>query len=368
MIYDSADIALLRFAAAAKNIPPDLQYRLSSRVWDREHIHTLCAQKLLAENRNHLSISLTLKGAALLNHLGWPVTLDAKQPARNKLERRLQSAWIAALFYRAGFDVFNNKVSDLALSETYLPANALRRDTTAAATRVFAGVRYMGIAHSTERMLLAHYVDGGHMYITSEMRMFNTMAMAVSNACIPVVVYCGLCYDDLARLLTGASAFTPAKRRGSDAVTYKDQYGVLNIRSVMRQLAYMGKVQAQENLWCALWRKPVPALIDAFDVMMLMCDDTVPQFRVEHDQCQLTFYLPGEAGELPNSFKVYYVIGGQEMDACETACTRRDPLGHMVLYIVSSLAQIERLYCNKPFFAALKGGDGRFEFFQGNIQ
>lgn len=54
--------------------------------------------------------------------------------------------------------------------------------------------------------------------------------------------------------------------------------------------------------------------------------------------------------------------------ACETACARRDPLGHTVLYIVSSLAQIERLYCNKPFFAALKGGDGRIEFFQGNIQ
>ena len=55
------------------------------------------------------------------------------------------------------------------------------------------------------------------------------------------------------------------------------------------------------------------------------------RFRVEHDQCQLTFYLPGEAGELPNSFKVYYVSGGQEMDACETACTRRDPLGHMAV-------------------------------------
>ncbi|WP_302818327.1 hypothetical protein [Ruthenibacterium lactatiformans] len=221
MIYDSADIELLRFAAAAKNIPPDLQYRLSSRVWDREHIHTLCAQKLLAENRNHLSISLTLKGATLLNHLGWPVTLDAKQPARNKLERRLQSAWTAALFYRAGFGIFNNKASDLAMPETYLPANALRRDTTVATTRVFAGVRYMGIAHSAERMLLAHYVDGGHMYITSEMRMFNTMAVALSNACTPAVIYCGLCYDDLARLLTGASAFMPAKRRGSDAVTYR---------------------------------------------------------------------------------------------------------------------------------------------------
>ena len=123
LIYDSADIELLRFAAAAKNIPPDLQYRLSSRVWDREHIHTLCAQKLLAENRNHLSISLTLKGATLLNHLGWPVTLDAKQPARNKLERRLQSAWTAALFYRAGFGIFNNKASDLAMPETYLPVS-----------------------------------------------------------------------------------------------------------------------------------------------------------------------------------------------------------------------------------------------------
>ena len=86
---------------------------------------------------------------------------------------------------------------------------------------------------------------------------------------------------------------------------YKDRYGAINIRSVMRQLAYMGKVRMQENLWCALWRKPVPALIEAFDVMMLMCDDTVPTFRVEHDRCQLTFYLPGEAGELPNSFKVY---------------------------------------------------------------
>lgn len=81
---------------------------------------------------------------------------------------------------------------------------------------------------------------------------------------------------------------------------YKSRYGTINIRSVMRQLAYMGKVQAQENLWCALWRKPVPTLIDAFDIMMLMCDDTVPQFRVEHDQCQLTFYLPGGAGELPS--------------------------------------------------------------------
>lgn len=215
------------FSFSAKKLNPlnkqtqCFSYRLSSRVWDREHIHTLCAQKLLAENRNHLSISLTLKGATLLNHLGWPVTLDAKQPARNKLERRLQSAWTAALFYRAGFGIFNNKASDLAMPETYLPANALRRDTTVATTRVFAGVRYMGIAHSAERMLLAHYVDGGHMYITSEMRMFNTMAVALSNACTPAVIYCGLCYDDLARLLTGASAFMPAKRRGSDAVTYR---------------------------------------------------------------------------------------------------------------------------------------------------
>ena len=86
---------------------------------------------------------------------------------------------------------------------------------------------------------------------------------------------------------------------------YKDQYGVLNIRSVMRQLAYMGKVREQENLWCALWRKPIPALIEAFDVMRLMCDDTIPQFRVERNQCQLTFYLPGEAGEIPNSFRYF---------------------------------------------------------------
>ena len=261
MIYDSADIELLRFAAAAKNIPPDLQYRLSSRVWDREHIHTLCAQKLLAENRNHLSISLTLKGATLLNHLGWPVTLDAKQPARNKLERRLQSAWTAALFYRAGFGIFNNKASDLAMPETYLPANALRRDTTVATTRVFAGVRYMGIAHSAERMLLAHYVDGGHMYITSEMRMFNTMAVALSNACTPAVIYCGLCYDDLARLLTGASAFMPAKRRGSDAVTYRvgaerTQYPLFLVETTntgVFQIALITRVRDYYHLQMPRW-------------------------------------------------------------------------------------------------------------------
>ncbi len=148
----------------------------------------------------------------------------------------------------------------------------------------------------------------------------------------------------------------------------KIKYDIVNARSLMRQLAYMGKARRENEVWCGVWRQPVPALMAAFDVMMALCPDTIPEFYVGHTQCQLVFYIPGEEGEMPNSFKVYYVVNGQEIDVCEYACAQRDPPGHTVLYIVSSNLQIARLYCDKTFFAALKGGDGNIEFFQGGVQ
>ena len=66
MIYDVSDIELLRFTAAAKNIPLDLHHALKLDIWAQDHIKTLCCQELIVENRNHLSYSLTTKGAALL--------------------------------------------------------------------------------------------------------------------------------------------------------------------------------------------------------------------------------------------------------------------------------------------------------------
>ncbi len=219
MIYDVSDIELLRFIAAAKNIPLDLHHALKLDIWAQDHIKTLCCQELIVENRNHLSYSLTTKGAALLHKLGFPFVLDTKQPARNKLDRRLQSAWIVALFYRMGFDVFNDRITDLAEVHTYLPSNALRRDASAGTTHVFAGVRYMGIAHGEKEMLLAHYIDDGYMYITSEMRIFNTVTAPYHSS--PAVIYCGFSYEEIIKLLTGTHAFLPAKRRGSDAVTYR---------------------------------------------------------------------------------------------------------------------------------------------------
>ena len=220
MIFDVADIDLLRFVAAVKNMPPRLYQSFKACTWAPARMEALCRQKLMAENRNHLSYALTTQGAAVLAGLGHTVALDSKQPAKLKLERRLQSAWVAALFYRTGCNVFGNRLQALAQSPAYLPSNALRRDTASPATHVFGGVRYMGIArYHADALLLAHYVDDQYMYITSEMRMFNAAVAPYDGN--PAIVYCGETYGSIMKLLTAPGAFQPAKRRGSDAVTYR---------------------------------------------------------------------------------------------------------------------------------------------------
>lgn len=220
MIFDVADIDLLRFVATVKNMPPRLYQSFKACTWEPARVEALCSQNLITENRNHLSYALTTQGGAVLASLGYTAALDSKQPAKAKLDRRLQSAWVSALFYRTGCNVFGNRLQALTQTPAYLPSNALRRDTASPATHVFGGVRYMGIAHhNADALLLAHYVDDQYMYITSEMRMFNAAVAPYEGK--PAIVYCGETYESIIKLLTVPGAFQPAKRRGSDAVTYR---------------------------------------------------------------------------------------------------------------------------------------------------
>lgn len=219
MIYDTADIDLLRLVGTVKNLPTDLSTYYQCITLSPLKINLMRQIQLIAENRNHLSFSLTPQGYAVLHTLGYQYTADTRQPALVKLERRLQSARVTALFYRTGFHVYTDKVADLAESPSYLPSNALRRDTAASTTHVFGGVRYVGIAHDINAAYLAHYIDDAMMYFSSEMRMFNTVI--VPYACRPAVLYLHTSYLNAIQLLTGPKAFVRAKNRGSDAATYR---------------------------------------------------------------------------------------------------------------------------------------------------
>lgn len=219
VIYDTADIDLLRLAGTVKNLPTDLPIYFQCDTLSPSKIHLMRQVHLLAENRNHLSFSLTPQGYAVLQALGYQYTADTRQPALAKLERRLQSARATMLFYRAGFNVYVDRIADLAESPSYLPSNALRRDTTSSTTRVFGGARYVGIAHDTGSAYLAHYIDDAMMYFSSEMRMFNTVT--APYACRPAVLYLHTNYLNAVHLLTGHKAFARAKNRGSDAATYR---------------------------------------------------------------------------------------------------------------------------------------------------
>lgn len=219
MLYDLADIMALRFAGHVRNIPIELPQSFHGNIFSEETLLALCRQKVLTENRNHRSYSLTPAGIALLEHLGYTYQLDSRQPAQAKLERRLMSAAVSALFCRAGFNVFLDKLEGLTSELTYLSSAVLRRDPSSAASRVFAGVRFTGIAHAHKRALLIHYIDDGFMYFTSEMRMFHGAVSALS--CPFGVVYTGKSYEQITQLLTASKAFSKSKSRAGDALTYR---------------------------------------------------------------------------------------------------------------------------------------------------
>lgn len=209
MLYDLADIMALRFAGHVRNIPIELPQSFHGNVFSEETLLALCRQKVLAENRNHRSYSLTPAGIALLEHLGYTYQLDSRQPAQAKLERRLISAAVSALFCRAGFNIFLDNLEGLTSELSYLSSAVLRRDPASTASRVFAGVRFTGIAHAHRSSLLVHYIDDGFMYFTSEMRMFHGAVSALS--CPFGVVYTGKSYEQITQLLTASKAFSKSK-------------------------------------------------------------------------------------------------------------------------------------------------------------
>ena len=154
MLYDLADIMALRFAGHVRNIPIELPQSFHGNVFSEETLLALCRQKVLAENRNHRSYSLTPAGIALLEHLGYTYQLDSRQPAQAKLERRLMSAAVSALFCRAGFNIFLDNLEGLTSELSYLSSAVLRRDPASTASRVFAGAFHRDCA-CTQKLSLS---------------------------------------------------------------------------------------------------------------------------------------------------------------------------------------------------------------------
>lgn len=135
----------------------------------------------------------------------------------------------------------------------------------------------------------------------------------------------------------------------------------------IRQLIYLSKAEQHDGLLCALWQRPSEELLAAIDVMLALCEDELPEFSVcdAADLCRLVFFLP-YAGAAPNCFRLYPVPPGRESVVCMRASTEKLPSQHTVLYMVQSAEQIRLLYCTRTYFAAAKGGDGKFSFWQGS--
>lgn len=135
----------------------------------------------------------------------------------------------------------------------------------------------------------------------------------------------------------------------------------------VRQLIYLSKAEQHGALLCALWKRPSKELLAAVDVMLALCEDELPEFSVcdASDLCCLVFFLPS-AGAAMNCFRLYHVPPGRESVVCMRASTERFPSQHTVLYLVQSTEQIRLLYCTRTYFAATKGGDGKFSFWQGS--
>lgn len=137
------------------------------------------------------------------------------------------------------------------------------------------------------------------------------------------------------------------------------------LASVTKQLHYLGKIEKRGRYWCRPWHEPDYTLLRCLDVMMALADDALPKFVYRRETQALTFFLPtgDDGGE--NVFLLYVVAGGQEAYVSTLASAQMLPPGHTVLFLLEDAAQIQKLFCNKLFFAVCKGGDGQFEFIAG---
>lgn len=196
MIFDTAEMELLRLAGWFKGLPSGLSERFSSSIFSPAGIGALEALRLLYHAPERQQYRLTPLGWDFLAEMGFPYPQDAKYVSDPiKTRRREQAAKVMLTFHRAGFDVFGDHLGVLARSGVFLSTEAMQRSLRRQNTKVWNGLRMCGVGRIGDCGCLVHFADERGMYFAGEMTRFRQAAAGCSQT---VSVYAADRYTDAA--------------------------------------------------------------------------------------------------------------------------------------------------------------------------
>ncbi len=196
MIFDAAEIELLRLAGWFKGLPSDLSQRFASSVFSPAGIDALEAFRLLYHAGERRQYRLTPLGWDFLAEIGFPYPQDAKYVSDPvKTRRREQAAKVMLTFHRAGFDVFRDGLEALDHPGVFLSTEAMQRSLRRQNTKVWNGLRMCGVGRLGDCGCLAHFADERGMYFVNEMTRFR---QATAGCAQTISVYAADRYTDAA--------------------------------------------------------------------------------------------------------------------------------------------------------------------------
>jgi len=182
MIFDTAEIELLRLAGWFKGLPSDLSERFDTSIFSPAGIGALKSLHLLYHAPERRQYRLTPLGWEFLAEIGFPYPQDAKYVSDPvKTRRREQAAKVMLTFHRAGFDVFRDRLEDLSEPGVFLSTEAMQRSLRRQNTKVWNGLRMCGVGRLGDRGCLVHFADELGMYFAGEMTRFRQAAAGCSQ-------------------------------------------------------------------------------------------------------------------------------------------------------------------------------------------
>lgn len=211
MLFDSAEIQVLRLCAWCKNLPS------SCRNIPADILDTLAQLKLIRLSRNQLAYRCTPEGFAVLQAAQLPCQPDKDyRSSGDKLHRRLQTARITSFFWQYGADVFAEAPPAEKQDNIFLPAFAPRRQQHA---NILGGAKLTGFYYANKTVFVPYFVDADNNGIFPEVEQRTFRAEMFLQGRKPHVLYTG--DGDLCRLV---ETVLHKKERSAKAMTayYKD--------------------------------------------------------------------------------------------------------------------------------------------------
>ena len=272
MVFETAEIELLRLAAWFKGLPFQLSERFRSPIFSPTGIASLQAFHLLYYSKEREQFRLTPTGWDFLWKIGFPYPQDAKYISDPvKLRRREQAAKVMFTFHQAGFHIFCDQLEELEKPGVFLSSEAMQRSLRRQNTKVFAGLRLCGVGRFGDCGCLLHFADEMGMYFVNEMSRFRK---ATANCSRTISIYAADHYSDIIRWI-GQEPPTKEKKHKSDWTSF---YTAARMTQLPLHLLECSEVGALQLLLMQIpnYREKIAklALADAYRPVLPTLPDT----------------------------------------------------------------------------------------------